>query len=121
VAAIVFPTLPVQARATTGPTQSCGPFAGWIRGYTVQAGDTLFGIATRYHTTVPQLQRANCRISTAIFSGETLWVPNVPMVTPGITTIPTFDTPTDWPTETGTAGEPSLTAAPPPPTVTVDP
>jgi hypothetical protein len=36
-------------------------------------------------------------------------VPNIPMPTPGITTIPTFDTPTDRPTEAGSTGEPPMT------------
>ena len=78
----------------------CGPFPGWIRGYVVQPGDTLFHIATLYRTTVQDLQRANCKAnSTVIFSGDRLWVPNVPTITPGVTLIPTFTTPTEIPTE----------------------
>jgi LysM repeat protein len=79
----------------------CGPFPGWIRGYVVQPGDTLFHIATLYGTSVRDLQRANCKSnSTIIFSGDRLWVPNVPTITPGVTTIPTFsNTPTEIPTE----------------------
>jgi LysM repeat protein len=78
----------------------CGPFPGWVRGYVVQQGDTLFHIATLYHTTVADLQRANCKSnSTIIFAGDRLWVPNVPTVTPGVTYLPTFTTPTETPTE----------------------
>jgi LysM repeat protein len=78
----------------------CGPFPGWIRSYTVQPGDTLFHIATLYRTTVPDLQRANCKsTSTIIFPGDRLWVPNVPTITPGLTYIPTFNTLTEIPTE----------------------
>ena len=78
----------------------CGPFIGWTRSYVVQPGDTLFHIATLYRTTVQELQRANCKSnSTVIFSGDRLWVPNVPTITPGVTIIPTFATPTEIPTE----------------------
>lgn len=91
---IFVPPLPVH---TAIP---CGPFPGWIRGYTVQSGDTLFHIATMYRTTLDDLERANCKSnSSIIFAGERLWVPNVPTITPGVTVIPIFDTPTEFPTE----------------------
>ncbi len=91
---IYVPPLPAN---TTIP---CGPFPGWVRGYVVQPGDTLFHIATLYGTSVHDLQRANCKSnSTIIFPGDRLWVPNVPTITPGVTTIPTFNnTPTEIPT-----------------------
>jgi LysM repeat protein len=98
--------VPPQPTITTIP---CGPFSGWIRGYIVQPGDTLFHIATIYRTTVDDLERANCKSnSTLIFAGERLWVPNVPTITPGVTIIPDFDTPTAIPTEPLTL-TPSLT------------
>jgi LysM repeat protein len=57
----------------------CGPPAGWVRGYIVQPGDTLFRIALSYNITYPQLQRANCMgSSTTIYTGQRLWVPNIP-------------------------------------------
>jgi LysM repeat protein len=60
----------------------CGPPAGWVRNYIVQPGDTLFRIALAYNITYPQLQRANCMgSSTAIYTGQRLWVPNIPRVT----------------------------------------
>jgi LysM repeat protein len=74
----------------------CGPPFGWVRGYTVRPGDTLFRIALSYNITYPQLQRANCMgSSTTIYTGQRLWVPNVPTRTPvpGITVIPPTDTP----------------------------
>lgn len=84
----------------TSTTISCGPFPGWIRGYVVQPGDTLFHIATTYRTTVGDMEIANCKSkSTVIFAGERLWVPNVATITPGVTLIPVFDTPTEFPTE----------------------
>lgn len=76
----------------------CGPPFGWVRGYTVRPGDTLFRIALSYNITYPQLQRANCMgSSTTIYSGQRLWVPNVPTRTPvpGVTVIPTL--PTSYP------------------------
>jgi LysM repeat protein len=102
---IFVPPLPAN---TTIP---CGPFIGWIRSYVVQPGDTLFHIATLYRTTVQDLQRANCKSnSTIIFTGDRLWVPNVPTITPGVTITPTLTTPTPLPTETLTATSLPFTA-----------
>ena len=57
----------------------CGPPAGWVRAYIVRPGDTLFRIALSYNITYPQLQRANCMgSSTTIYTGQRLWVPNIP-------------------------------------------
>ena len=70
----------------------CGPPFGWVRSYVVRPGDTLFRIALAYNITYPQLQRANCMgSSTTIYTGQRLWVPNIP----GVTVIPTF--PTSYP------------------------
>lgn len=74
----------------------CGPPAGWVRNYIVRPGDTLFRIALSYNITYPQLQRANCMgSSTIIYTGQRLWVPNIPTRTPvpGITIVPTDITP----------------------------
>lgn len=77
----------------------CGSFAGWIKAYTVKAGDNLFRISLLYRTTVQQLQRANCMgSSTIIYVGQVLWVPNVATSTPGVTIIPTFNIATPSPT-----------------------
>jgi LysM repeat protein len=73
----------------------CGPPFGWVRNYIVQPGDTLFRIALLYNITYPQLQRGNCMgSSTIIYTGQRLWVPNVPIHTPvpGVTIIPTLPT-----------------------------
>lgn len=73
----------------------CGPPAGWVKAHTVQPGDNLFRIALSYGITYPQLQRANCMgSSTTIYTGQLLWVPNVPTLTPGITIVPNFSTAT---------------------------
>jgi len=76
----------------------CGPPFGWVKNYTVQPGDSLFRIALLYNITYPQLQRGNCMgNSTTIYTGQRLWVPNVPPRTPvpGVTIIPTL--PTSYP------------------------
>jgi LysM repeat protein len=85
-------------RAPTQTVTSCHPFPGWIHAYIVQPGDTLYHIALLYGTTVDRLKFANCRTGNEIFPGERLWVPNVPIATPGMTIIPDFSTPSDQPT-----------------------
>jgi LysM repeat protein len=95
----------------------CGPPAGWIKNYFVQPGDTLFRIALSYNITYPQLQRANCMgSSTIIYTGQRLWVPNIPTRTPipGVTIIPTFPTDTQIPLPTVTTAPPTDTELPPP-------
>ena len=80
----------------------CGSPAGWVRNYIVQPGDTLFRIALSFNITYPQLQRGNCMGgSTTIYTGQRLWVPNIPTRTPlpGVTIVPT-DTQTPLPTIT---------------------
>jgi LysM repeat protein len=75
----------------------CGPPSGYVRRYVVQPGDNLYRIAISYGITYQQLQRANCMgSSTTIYSGQLLWVPNIPTRTPTSTptTVPTA-TPTD--------------------------
>jgi LysM repeat protein len=96
------------------PIPNCGPYPGWIFAYFVQPGDTLFHIATLYGTSVDTLKFANCRPDNKILIGERLWVPNVPTITPGVTFIPDFGTPTEVPTE-------PLTSTPLPFTATVIP
>jgi LysM repeat protein len=100
---------------------ACRPFPGWIHAYIVQLGDTLFHIATLYGTTVANLKFANCKSGDQIFPGERLWVPNVPTMTPGMTIIPDFTTPTEIPTLPLTMTalpftetiEPTMTSVPP--------
>jgi LysM repeat protein len=96
------------------PIPNCGPYPGWIRTYFVQPGDTLFHIALLYRTSVDALEFANCRADSKILVGEQLWVPNVPTVTPAVTYLPDFGTPTEAPTE-------PLTLTPLPFTATVIP
>jgi len=62
--------------------------AGWIRNYTVRPGDTFFNIASRYGTSANLIKQVNCRVSDIIYSGEVLYVPNVPTRTPTFTPLP---------------------------------
>lgn len=105
----------------------CGPYAGWLKAYAVNPGDNLYRISLLYRTTVAQLQVANCMGgSTTIFTGQLLWVPNVPTSTPGITLIPNFNTATATVTATSTVtvtstAVPSATQAPTETSVPVTP
>ncbi len=99
----------------------CGPPAGWVRGYVVQRGDTLYRVALAYGVSYTQVQRANCMGgSSNIYAGQRLWVPNIAprFPTPGITTLPNFPTQTPLPVPTSTAVPPTErpTEQPPPPT-----
>lgn len=111
----------------TNTILACGAPAGWIQ-YTVRSGDTLFKISQLYRTTVSQLQQANCLGgSTTIFTGQKLWVPNVPTSTPAITaTIITLEFATATPEPSATPQptntiEPSATPVPPTSTPTPTP
>jgi LysM repeat protein len=94
--------------ATTATTTSllCSQGApGWVKGYVVKYGDTFFSIATRYYTTASLLKSVNCRNSNLLYTGETLWVPNVVVRTAYPTSIIVYptqlpaDTVTPYPTE----------------------
>lgn len=75
--------------APTSTTAACiQGAAGWIRNYVVRPGDTFYNIAARYGTNANLIKAVNCRISDIIYSGETLWVPNVPTRTPTFTPLP---------------------------------
>jgi LysM repeat protein len=92
---------------SANPTIACGAPLGWII-YIVQPGDTLFRIGTLYRVAISQLQQANCLgVSSTIYTGQKLYVPNV------LTSTATF-TPLTPVTLTPTASPftitPSLTA-----------
>ncbi len=65
---LVFPATPTP--------EPCTPRDDWTATYTIQPGDSLFGIASLYSVTTAELQTANC-LSNAnqIFSGTNLLVP----------------------------------------------
>jgi LysM repeat protein len=68
---ILFVPMPVQSNQSSAP---CGPPAGWVI-YYVQPGDTLYGIAAMFGTSVNQLINANCLSSTYVYTGQRLYVP----------------------------------------------
>jgi len=103
---------PVISTVTVIP---CGPPAGWVKTHVVQPGDNLYRIAISYGITYPQLQIANCMGSSVlIYSGQKLWVPNIPTRTPvpGVTIVPDFPTGTPSPTATFTTMPPTSTIPP---------
>jgi len=104
-----YPSQGVTVRATSTRAVACGPYRGWVRGYIVQPGDTLYRIALKHGVTVAQLQRANCLTDTLIFAGERLWVPFMLPPATELTIIPTFPTPTE-PAGSNTTPEPTSTA-----------
>ncbi len=60
----------------TATAEPCVPHADWAATYTIQPGDTLFGIASLYSITTAELQTANCLTNAnQIFSGTDLRVP----------------------------------------------
>ncbi len=94
---------------------SCGPPAGWVKTHRVQSGDNLFRIALSYGISYPQLQRANCMgSSTTIYTGQLLWVPNIPTLTPAVTStnMPMPTNTTDFSTPTRDFSTPTLTLTP---------
>ncbi len=70
---------PRKPKATEpGKAAKCGPPPGWVI-YTVQKGDTLYGIAVQSGASVAQLQWANCLgNSTTVRAGQKLYVPRLP-------------------------------------------
>ena len=70
----------VMAEAVVNVTfaSSCAPRTDWPT-YTVQAGDTLAGIAAKTGSTTAELTAANCLSNpNTIFTGTTLYVPRLP-------------------------------------------
>jgi LysM repeat protein len=57
------------------PAPEAAPEAPAATTYTVQSGDTLFGIATRYGTTVDQLRAANGLNTNFLAVGQVLQIP----------------------------------------------
>ncbi|MGD8472592.1 MAG: LysM peptidoglycan-binding domain-containing protein [Anaerolineae bacterium] len=61
--------------ASSGAASSGSSQTGSGQNYTVRRGDTLFGIATRYGTTVAAIMQVNNLGSTVIYSGQRLVIP----------------------------------------------
>ncbi|MBN2044207.1 MAG: LysM peptidoglycan-binding domain-containing protein [Anaerolineales bacterium] len=70
----VIPTVTPDDSICTKPT-------GWVD-YKIQSGDTLFSISLLFQTDVDTLIYSNCLTSNQIITGQILWVPNNPTLTP---------------------------------------
>ena len=68
----------------------CPAPSGW-QPYTVQSGETVASLATRYGTTTNMLQAANCLVGTALLPDTQIYVPFAATLTP----IP-CGSPTGW-------------------------
>ena len=94
-----IPPTPIPTRCVPQPPQ------GWAL-YTVQRGDTLYGLATRHGTTPDQARQVNCLAGDKVYAGQQIYLPLLPpTVTPGVTptwTLPPTSTATLGPTSTGT-------------------
>lgn len=95
------PTPTETPSATQTPTNtnlptvtSCVKRFDWPT-YRVKRGDTLFSIAIATGSTVRELMGANCLTSDLIITGQTLYVPRLP-VTATPTDTPRYDTPTGF-------------------------
>jgi LysM repeat protein len=103
----VPPALPTAAPPLPTAAQ-CGPFPGWTV-YIVRPGDNLFRLSLSYGVNLATLKFANCLSGDFIYAGQRLFVPNVPTLTPRVTSTPTATvTATTQPPTT----QPSLTPTP---------
>jgi LysM repeat protein len=78
--AATFTATPPTPSATVPPPSSCLPPAGWIA-VSVQPGDTLMTLASRYKSTPESLTAANCLFSSDLPTGSIVYVPSVPTQT----------------------------------------
>ncbi len=84
---IYLPPLPITPTQTPEPVETSCPLpSGWIV-YTIQSGDTLFSLAALTGISVSELQQTNCMgTSTELVSGETLYLPIIPILPPPLPT-----------------------------------
>ena len=110
------PTNIIENTQTTVPLATgttCAPPSGWVV-YIVQANDSLFYLGLQFGVTVTQLQEANCMgTAVIIYTGQKLYVPNVPT-----STLPFIITPTELASPTK---EPEISTDTPKPVATDTP
>jgi LysM repeat protein len=128
---------PISAATPTPTSGGCVPRTGW-QVYTVQPGDTLFGLSQILGISVADIREANCLESSDIIDvGQTLYLPGLPALPPARATHtpepatslpptnppPTVTSPPPAPTSeaTPTRRPPTNTPPPPPPTNTAPP
>ena len=112
------PTLP---SSPAPEASSCGPPAGWVQ-YTVQSGDSLYGLSVAVGASLDQLRDANCLVvGGLIYTGQRLYLPRLPVATATPSRTPThLPDPTEPPPPTVTE-PPAPTATEAPPTATQPP
>ena len=78
----LLPTLTPTFTPTFPPTPTnCPPPLGWLP-YYIQPGDTLSGLAQRYHLTTSRISQANCLLTTNLLPGMVIYLPPAPTRTP---------------------------------------
>jgi LysM repeat protein len=103
-----FPTSPPlpPPRATTAPVvvPVCRPATYWPV-YIVRRGDTLSGLAGRLGTSISSLMQANCLRTTALYAGQRLHVPWLPLPPTPVPTTCVSRPPAGWVSYTVRPGE----------------
>lgn len=82
-------TIPTGGDVATSPTTEPVPApapSGTVTTHTVAAGDTLWGVANRYGTTVSALRQANQLTNDVLRIGQTLEIPKASVATPSTDT-----------------------------------
>jgi len=72
-----FPTSTPLPTPTPLPPTNCPPPPGWIL-ISVQPGDTLTNLATRYNTSADLIGQGNCLLTSSLAIGYGLYVPYTP-------------------------------------------
>jgi LysM repeat protein len=73
---------PVSEATPTSAPAGCVPRTGWLA-YTVQPGDTLYGLSQILGISVADIREANCLESSNIIDvGQTLYLPRLPALPP---------------------------------------
>ncbi len=81
---LYLPPVPTRVPGPTPTRTPCGPPLNWVM-YRVQPGDTLYGLALRYGTTVSALAQANCLTGYTLRAGQGIYVPFFIVIPPTAT------------------------------------
>ncbi|CAN5449031.1 hypothetical protein BH10CHL1_BH10CHL1_38640 [soil metagenome] len=112
-AATGVPTVPAiqDTQAPTAPTPTVEPGEQQI--YVVQAGDSLFAIAERFHVSSDQIMAANeMKDPNVVFSGQRLKIPTTGTLIPDTVTPPAPPAAVESPTAVPPTAEPPTTEPP---------